>query len=156
MDLVRLLESSRDNAVQQVSIEQGQRDQEALKLAQEDNEFLVHANVVMLLRFLFNHVGPGFLKETTQKKSLVSKCFAELFCQILDSFQVLLFMPSLPFFMDIFKYSIHLLCHSDNSVSSFSLDIWINLKASIKNEKERLTPEHVNMFRLIYEEVGSI
>lgn len=141
-----------DLRTQQSQMEAAKKENWA-RLDDYDEEALTGHSVEVLLEFFLTVVGPKFEQEMTQRRSIISKCFAEVFVQILQSFPVFLFLADSAVAKQIYRYAVMLIVHTDNSVSAFSLDIWLNLKSILNEQRQDLPQSLHGLFLEVFEEV---
>lgn len=118
-----------------------------------EEESLTIYSVQLILNFLLDVVGPKFSEQLQKKRSEISKCFVELFLQLLKSFPVYLVLSNNQITKKVYNYAIMLLLHSDNSISAFSFDLWIYLNEIVNSHKNELDQGLLDFLTEVYDEV---
>ena len=125
------------------------------KIDHYEEETMTVYSVHLILEFLINVLGPKVKDSSHPDYQEASKYFAELFTQLLKAFPVYMFIVDGSMTSQIYQFGIVLLMHQDNSISSFSMDLWIALKDLIENHKEELDQSLTGLFTEVYDQVFS-
>ena len=124
---------------------------EALKVLESDT--LVQGSAQIILNYLLTVVAPMVEQSISKKDDQVTKGFADIFVQLIKSFPSYLVTIDQEMSKQIYRYSIVLLMHKDNSVSNYSLDLWMILHRIVAKNSKNLDEKHLEFFFECYNEV---
>lgn len=121
----------------------------------EDEILSVHS-VSLILEFLLQHLLPKVETELNKRQSIISKCTAEVLVALLKCFPELTFLINKPYIPKLYRGGVLLMMHVNNSISCYSLDIWIGIKRFLVAESlsgDELPVDMKEFFLNVFDEV---